>query len=460
VKNYIKIHRILIFVLLLTLQGCRSIDHGPLRIQPEDEFVLGSGWASNTINTVIFRSHGLISGGGSQFGAFYDDQGHLVVFERELGTEEITEAKLESTVDLTDAHNSISMGIDQDGYLHLSYGHHNSQLRYRRSLNPLSIASWTNEIQMTGANEDSVTYPTFISIPNISTQDEFLFLYRDGQSGGGAACLKIFLPEQQMWQDIDPCILDGSGHEPWSSSPYWNHPAVDGNGRLHLSFTWRTHSISEDNLVNNLDVDYAMSQDSGRSWETSKGIKLLTPITQVNSETILAIGPGSNLINQTSSAVDSNNYLHVVYYADDLFGIPQYQHLWFDGTRWKNDILSERTHDFELAGGGTLQIPISRPDILIDSSDVVYVIYRGDLTDQRMAAQRLLPPNYEPRDDVRILWPEELGYAEPIIDRTRWQAENILSMIIQKNYQPPHDEVQTSPPEPVYLVDWHLIDNW
>ena len=77
-----------------------------------------------------------------------------------------------------------------------------------------------------------------------------------------------------------------------------------------------------------------------------------------------------------------------------------------------------------------------------------------------MAVQRLTPPNYIPSAEMRILWEEPVEYAEPVIDRIRWQTEGVLSMLIQKNGQPSHDAEAPVRVEPVYIVDWNLVGNW
>ena len=184
------------------------------------------------------------------------------------------------------------------------------------------------------------------------------------------------------------------------------------------------------------------------------------PITPANSEAVYAVSTGSNLINQTSAAVDTLNQPHMVFYSNDPSGIPQYQHLWFNGSEWKHNYISSRENPFMLEGRGTLQIPISRPEILIDKNDYVYVIYRDDLTEDRMAVQRLDPPAYEPPGQVRLLWEESLGYAEPIVDKIRWQNDGILTMLIQHNYQPPHDQKTQTHFDPIYLVDWDIKNDW
>jgi hypothetical protein len=153
-------------------------------------------------------------------------------------------------------------------------------------------------------------------------------------------------------------------------------------------------------------------------------------------------------------ALDSCNRPHIVFYADDQNGIPQYQHLRFDGKQWHHQIVSRRTEPFALQGGGTLQIPISRPEIVLDRQDNVYIIARGDHSQGRMAATLLAAPDYTWHpDNIRILWDEDLGFAEPVIDRVRWAQDNVLSLLLQYNEQPDHDIGHRSIDRPVTLVD-------
>jgi len=450
-----------IWLVWIVLAGCTNTNHQ--KLSPLDVIELGDGWATNTVNTVIFRHHALVSRGGFQFTSYYGPKGELRVVRRDLSTNEVQTHEIPGQYDINDAHNSISLGIDKLGFLHISYDHHVSPLHYRRSLKPLEIDRWSEELPMTGVREDNVTYPSFLMPAGKNKQGGLLFLYRYGSSSNGDACIKVFDDVNGRWSDLEPCILMGSRQRPWSSGPYWNHPVFDNTGRLHLSFVWRTHSLGKEKIINNINVDYAVSEDWGRTWRSSKGRRFRLPITQVNSETVYTVSPGTNLINQTSSAVDTQGNPHIVLYSNDPDDVPQYQHIWFDGKQWQHNFISKRTKPFLLAGGGTLgtlQIPISRPEIVIDDADNVYVIYRGDLTGNRMAVQRLTPPNYIPSAEMRILWEEPVEYSEPVIDRIRWQTEGVLSMLIQKNGQPSHDAEAPVRVEPVYIVDWNLVGNW
>lgn len=415
---------------------------------------LGDAWAGNTINTVIFRHHGILTHNNRQYSAFYVDTQTLRLVQRDLVTDTLRTFDLPGEYNLRDAHNSISMGIDRHGHLHISYDHHATQLRYRRSINPGDICAWSEELPMTGAHEEKVTYPTFI-LPHHGFP--LTFLYRDGVHDRGTARIKTYDEATQTWTNHPHSILSGSDQKPWTSNPYWNHPAIGTDGSLHLSFVWRTHTLGEEKRINNINIGYACSHNNGLSWQTSQKRPYKLPITQVNAETIYPVSPGSNLINQTSMALDSRNRPHIVFYADDPNGVPQYQHLWFDGKVWHHHVVSNRTQAFSLQGGGTLQIPISRPEIIIDREDNVYILTRGDHTQDRLAATFLPAANYAHQpNNIQILSEEDIGFAEPIIDRKRWQQENVLTLLLQYNEQPNHDTGHRMAQHPVNLIDIQL----
>lgn len=420
-------------------------------IEIRQSLLLGDAWAGNTVNTVIFRHHGVFTHKGLQFTAYYVDKHTLRLTQRDLTNNELLFADISGNYNIKDAHNSISLGMDREGYIHICYDHHGTQLRYRRSINPYSIDGFSDELEMTGQREMKVTYPTFL----IPIGDEPLqLMYRDGNHQKGAAYFKYYSEDEQLWFDGESAILSGDTNQPWTSNAYWNHPVRDSEGNGHLSFIWRTHHIGEQQHINNMNICYAKTLDNGKSWYSSNNKPFKLPITQVNAEVVWPVSPASNLINQTSMAVDSKNRPHIVFYANDEHGIVQYQHLWFDGAKWRHQIISNRKTAFDLCGGGTLRIPISRPEIVIDKQDNVFVIYRGDLTGDCMAALCLNAPHYHYQPvNQQILYPEALGLAEPVIDRLRWQQQQVLSMLLQYNDQPNHDIGHVSVVKPIYLID-------
>jgi hypothetical protein len=415
------------------------------------EHKLGKAWAGNTINTAIFRHHGIFTYKGRQITAFYVDAHTLRLVQRDLEKNTIQTSDIHGEYDLRDAHNSISLGVDRTDHLHICYDLHATQLHYRRSIRPNDISAWTDELPMTGKAEDKVTYPTFI-LPHHGYP--LTLLYRDGFHDKGTVRMKTYNEEQQSWEDHPLPILNGSDSRPWTSNAYWNHPAIGSDGSLHLSFVWRTHALGEEDRINNINVGYACSPDNGISWQTSMGRAYQLPITPVNAETVHPVSPGSNLINQCSMALDSQNRPHIVFYADDFNGIPQYQHLRYDGRQWHHKIISQRTQKFTLQGGGTLQLPISRPEIVLDRQDNAYIVTRGDHSEDRMVVTLLAAPHYSwSPENTQIIYDEKLGFAEPVIDRERWVQDNVLSVLLQYNDQPNHEIEHQTLISPVKLVD-------
>lgn len=415
---------------------------------------LGQAWAGNSINTVIFRHHAVFTHQGMQYTAFYVDETTLRLIKRELSSNQIEQYDLLGEYNLKDAHNCISLGMDREGYLHLSYDHHGNRLNYRRGLQAYDISEWSGVLPMTGANEEHVTYPAFI-LPTPHTP--LMMLYRDGNWKQGTAYIKYYDEALAQWFDLPSPILSGAEQKPWTSNAYWNHPVMDSKGVLHLSYTWRSDYFSAEQLINNINVDYAKSYDGGLSWYTSKNQPYKLPITQTNSETVWPISPGSNHINQTSMALDSKGQPHIVFYANNSSGVPQYQHVWYDGQQWLQSYVTQRNTAFTLQGGGTLEIPISRPEIVIDKNDTVYVIYRSEETEQKLVASYQTAPDYTCHPENTItLWNEAVGQAEPIIDRTRWQQERILTLLVQHNEQPNGDLKHHAMQDPIRLIDIQL----
>ncbi len=144
---------------LLLLLGCT----GPRTNSPEE--TVGYGWAKNAVNAVIFRKNSVVSHQGVQYTAYYDSTAHVVLAKRTLpsGAWETWQTQYRGNV--KDAHNSISLMVDGDGFLHLAWDHHNQPLRYCRSTHPGSL-ELTEKMPMVGKDEERVSYPEFYRFPD------------------------------------------------------------------------------------------------------------------------------------------------------------------------------------------------------------------------------------------------------------------------------------------------------
>ena len=155
---------------------------------------IAAGWAKTKVNCVIFRRNSLVSDGTSQFAAYYDGEGRVVLAKRKLGG---TDWQIQNTPyrgNVKDAHNCISIALDGDGYLHLSWDHHGNPLRYCCSVAPGSL-ELTEKMAMVGKKESRVTYPEFHLLPG----GDLLFFYRDGGAGNGDLILNRYdLKQRKM----------------------------------------------------------------------------------------------------------------------------------------------------------------------------------------------------------------------------------------------------------------------
>src|SRR4051794_35914926 len=71
---------------------------------------IGEGWARSSVNTVIFRHSPMVTFGDTQYAAYYDNEGKVVLAKRKTSEEtwEIKNTGLAGNA--TDAHNTITLG--------------------------------------------------------------------------------------------------------------------------------------------------------------------------------------------------------------------------------------------------------------------------------------------------------------------------------------------------------------
>ena len=192
---------------------------------------------------------------------------------------------------VADAHNVISMAVDGEGYLHLSFDHHGHPLRYCRSIAPDTLAFGDLE-PMTGRGEEDVTYPEFHNLAD----GNLIFVYRSGASGRGNMVMNRYDTATRQWERVHDVLIDGEGMR----NAYWQL-ATDARGTIHLSWVWRETWLVETNH----DLCYARSDDGGKTWTRSDGTPYTLPVTMADAETARHIPQGSELINQTSMTADS-----------------------------------------------------------------------------------------------------------------------------------------------------------
>ena len=402
---------------------------------------LGLGWARSSVNAVIFRTASIASHGDTQYAAYYDDSAHVVLAKRRLGSATWTLARTPYTNDVSDAHNAIAIAVDGSGVLHVAWAEHNKPLHYARAVRAGSLELRPPE-RMTGLREERVTYPQFYSLPG----GDLLFVYRDGQSGNGDVLLDRYDVRRRAWRVVQHPLIAGEGKR----NAYVNQLAIDARGAWHLSWVWR----DSPDVASNHDVMYARSTDEGRSWRRSSGVKYTLPITAATAETAWPVPMGSELINQTSTAVDESGHpVIATYWRAAGSEVPQLRLVWHDGSRWQASTVGERTMPFRLSGGGTKRIPISRPQVLVGRAGEVIVVYRDAERGGGITVARSTDPARS-RWTIRELWASSVGQWEPTYDIDRWRREGRLSLFVQRVGQGDGEALEDVPAQQVMVVDW------
>jgi hypothetical protein len=408
-KNYLPV--IVLFICLNSC--CKNISQS----------IIGDGWSNNSVNTVKFRKNALTTYKEFQFAAYYNETGFLILAKRKLNSKKWTVLQTNFNGNVNDAHNSISIAIDGLGYLHVSWDHHNTKLRYARSLEPLSL-QLGEELVMTGLQEDNVTYPEFYNLPN----GNLLFFYRSGESGRGNLVINSYSTQTKSWKQLQTNLINGENKR----SSYWQ-ACIDKNGVIHLSWVWRETWDVETNH----DLCYAKSLDGGITWQKSNGELYKLPITLASAEYAWKITQGSNLINQTAMTTDNSGNPFIVNYWNDDNKIPQFQIVYLENNIWKKQNTAFRKSGFVLGGGGTKKVPISRPDILIDNSNnkkIVSVLFRDETRDNKVSVAQC-DFNKIINWKVTDLSKDSLGQWEPNYDVILWNRDKKLHIFLQNVFQ-------------------------
>jgi hypothetical protein len=404
--------------------------------------VVGEGWAKNSVNVAVFRKNSIISWKDSQFVAYYDSNQYVILGKRKHGAPHWIVKRTQYTGHAGDAHNSISIMVDGAGYLHMAWNQHNNVLHYCRSTKPGSL-ELTQEMSMTGKEEQRVTYPEFHKLPN----GDLLFFYRSGESGKGNMVMNRYDVKNKKWLLVQQNLIDGEGQR----SAYWQG-CVDGKGTIHVSWVWRETA----DVASNHDLCYAKSKDGGKTWENAAGKKYTLPITASTAEYACKIPQQSELINQTSMTVDvKGNPFIASYWRETDSDIPQYHIVYLTERGWQTVSLNFRKTAFTLSGMGTKRIPIARPQLLVNSKGKklkTYLIFRDAERGSKISIATVnLRSNQWSIDDLTA---ESVGSWEPTFDTELWMQKGTLNLFVQQVEQVDNEGSADIAPQKIQVLEW------
>ncbi len=423
VRAFFTTRALVLFALLAGTLGATGA--GPTTILPASTArilpIAGDGWAGCSVNVLAGLQNNLITDGATQYAAFYAADATVVLARRAIGSDVWTSVRTRLHGHVADAHNTIALAVDGEGYLHVAWDHHANPLNYARGVAPGSLELGHRQ-PMTGQHETSVTYPTFLRLPD----GDLLCLYRDGRSGRGNLVLNRYSLRTHVWTQVQANLIDGEDQR--SAYPT---TIVDGKGGLHLAWVWRDSA----DVATNHDLCYARSQDGGITWTTASGAPLPVPLTAANAEYAARLGPNRSLMNPPSLAVDGDSHPYLAdYWSPEGTNIPQYHLVHHDGQQWRTQQVTQRTTPFTLAGTNTKRPPLSRSVLFTQRGwrkpREVFLVYRDDERDSRIVVA-------ECRDFARPEWrihdltTSPVGAWEPSMDPLQWSRFAQLHLLVQ-----------------------------
>ena len=437
--------------------------------EPYDERLIkaGLGASHNSVNGVAFRQSSMSTWGDTQYIVYFlrhhnATQSYVQYGVRKLHEPEFSLVTSDIVGASNNAHNSISIVTDGDGYIHMAVNAHNQQLWYYRGAEPGELPMAKDRQFMIGtthgnasASESSVTYVEFY---RLSDTGNVLFTYRQGGSGAGHMVLNRWITAEKKWERLHNRLLDGSipspapgGSGTVNYSPYWQM-YIDETDRVHLSWVFRQSS----DVRTNANMYYAYSDDEGVTWRRmSDGAAHTTPIAPVNAidveetqraERVWEISQDSNLMNQTNMTGEGGNPYILTYYGSPTM---QYRVIFHDGTEWRETIVSNRTFNDNsvrnpfLSGTGTIVSPLSRPRMVVrrDEQDNVaaFFICRFENAQATQASQHrrvsmFSTPNIlapQAGWNFKYLTDFSVNFWEPSMDTDLWKDQGKLHIFVQ-----------------------------
>ena len=153
-------------------------------------------------------------------------------------------------------------------------------------------------------------------------------------------------------------------------------------------------------------------------------------------------------------AADSKGRPYIAtYWRSEGSDTPQYRLVYHDGSQWKTVTAGSRSTPFSLSGGGTKRIPISRPKVLIDRQDRVFIVFRDAERGDRVSVAIGESPSLE-RWRIEDLTAETVGLWEPSYDTRLWERDNVLNLFVQFVGQGDAETLEELPPQMIFIVEW------
>ena len=313
---------------------------------------IDSVWAGHPVGFCLYTR------GNRQYIAYYNAERRTVVGQRNLNDDKFQLFVLPATSRETaggtstvvgwDSHNFLTLGVDKEGFIHLSGNVHVNPLTYFRSKKPNDITTLEQVFEMVGTEEKRTTYPHFM----LTKEGEMLYHYRDGGSGDGNEIYNIYNTETKTWKRLlDTPLTDGQG----LMNAYQTQPEMMKDGWYHMYWVWR----DTPDCSTNHDLSYMKSPDL-KNWFDAFGNPIRLPATLDQKSLIVdPIPVEGGIINLAAKMVlDEKNNPVFVYHKFDEKGFTQLFSAQIQGKKWIYKQITNWDYRWFFSGGGSINSDI------------------------------------------------------------------------------------------------------
>lgn len=334
-----------------------------------------------------------------------------------------------------DAHDTPVLQFDSESRLHVICSAHRSRPTYLRSEKGEDISSLRERKEELPEEMSDASYPCLV---RLAGSGKLWLIYRLGSPHRSQWRATAWDAEAGKWGERPHTIITGISGGAWPAGPYLNQPIMFADDRVGFVTCWRSTAVqggSRDPM--NIGLDYFEYCDDFTMARTGAGIVLSMPISSSNSERVIAVPWGADLVNQTGACALDNQTPCFVGTWREPGAVRQIHFCWrvSDGS-WKHRPVTSIENDSFLVGQGTLPMPFSRPVVVPCAKKRAIVLYRTSNNGGQLLAQPLSPPHYDPRHhQARVLVDGALDQYEPVVERLGVITSGWLHVFVQAAQQ-------------------------
>lgn len=270
--------------------------------------------------------------------SYYNRERYLTISAFDVNRNVVCELSTSSRFSGWDAHNVVSLAVDEMQMVHVSGNMHNNRLVYFYG-RPDEVNSFEQK-RMVGRDEDRVTYPKFTRDAN----GDLLFIYRNGSSGDGRWFMNRW--RDGRWHRLAQIFSDRDANGPVSAYP--TAFVRDRSGATHVAVVWRKNSDISSNFL----LSYASTRDF-TTW-TANGKKFKSPLSPENMEIVDNSGSESGLVNNASLYLNDIGDPFILYTKYNQIGHNAAFMSRKSSHSWSRSELKSSINRMEIVGKGTI----------------------------------------------------------------------------------------------------------